>query len=210
MAAFSHNSWCHEHMKHTPHELLIRINPTASITIPEDSISAVQECLQTLQQARSEAQKALQKQSKPVNPSHSFVTGDKVWLDAHHLHIKTPFRKLSPRRYRPYKVLKRMSPVTYHIQLPGTMRIHPVFHVDLLIPHHETEAYGEQYTQPPPVLIDGEQEYTVEEIIADRTHRHKRQYLVKWEGYPDSENSWVNKKDLHTDELLNEYRCSKA
>jgi chromatin segregation and condensation protein Rec8/ScpA/Scc1 (kleisin family) len=83
-----------------------------------------------------------------------------------------------------------------------------VFHVDLLIPHHETDAYGETYSQPPPELIDGEEEYEVEEIITDRydKRRRKRQFLVKWKGYPVSENSWVNEKDLHAPELLTEYR----
>jgi len=77
---------------------------------------------------------------------------------------RTPSRKLSPRRYATYQVYRR-SPSHYRIKLPGTLKMHNVFHVDLLIPHHETEAYGEQYSQPPPELIHGEEEYNVEEII---------------------------------------------
>ena len=45
--------------------------------------------------------------------------------------------------------------------------MHSVFHVDRLIPHYETNAYGEQYSQPPPKLIDGQEKYTVEEILDD-------------------------------------------
>jgi len=87
------------------------------------------------------------------------------------------------------------------------MTIHNVFHIDLLIPYHETEEYSETYTQPPPELIDGEEEYEVEEIINSRQKRHnkKLQYLVRWKGYPLSENSWVDKDDLHAHELLAEY-----
>jgi hypothetical protein len=40
MAEFAHNSWKHEQTKHTLHELIIRINPTASITTPEDKVPA--------------------------------------------------------------------------------------------------------------------------------------------------------------------------
>ena len=40
MAEFVHNSWRHENTKHTPHKFIIRINPTASIRTPEDSIPA--------------------------------------------------------------------------------------------------------------------------------------------------------------------------
>jgi hypothetical protein len=44
------------------------------------------------------------------------------------------------------------------------MRIHNVFHVDLLLPYKETEAYRPVYTRPPLDLIDGEEEYEVESI----------------------------------------------
>ena len=73
------------------------------------------------------------------------------------------------------------------------MRIHNTFHIDLLIPYKETEAYGETYMQPPPELIDGQEEYEVEEIINSRCTRHnkKLQYLVRWKGYLSSDNSWV-------------------
>jgi hypothetical protein len=209
VAEFAHNSWKHEHTKHTPHELITGINPIASIDTPDDSVPAAQERLKQVQESRSDAQKALQRRIKPLNLPRSFVIGDKVWLDARNLKVRTPSRKLSPRRYGPYQVLKQMSPVTYRLQLPKSLRIHDVFHVDLLIPYHETEEHGANYAQPPPELVDGEEEYEVEDIINERTSRRKKQYLVKWAGYPASENSWVNEKDLHSPELLEEYRQSK-
>jgi hypothetical protein len=46
-----------------------------------------------------------------------------------------------------------------------------VFHVDLLTPYHEIEEHGVNYHQPPPELIDGEEEFEVEEIIDERTNR---------------------------------------
>ena len=38
----------------------------------------------------------------------------------------------------------------------------------------------------------------------------RNKYLVSWIGYPTSENSWVDESDIHTPELLEEYRLSKA
>ena len=133
-----------------------------------------------LNESQADAQKALQRRIKPINPSRTFAPGDEVWLDACNLKIRTPFRKLSPQRYGPFKVMQQISPVAYHIELPQTMKIHDVFHVDLLIPHHQTKAYGETYPQPPSELIDGEEEYEIEEIIDQRTNkqRRKKQYLV--------------------------------
>jgi hypothetical protein len=74
--------------------------------------------------------------------SQNFVSGDKVWLDARNLKLTTPSKKLSSQRYGPFEVLQKISPVTYQIKLPQTWKIHNVFHVDLLIPYHEIQAYG--------------------------------------------------------------------
>jgi len=92
------------------------------------------------------------------------------------------------------------------------MRIHDVFHIDRLIPFVSTEAYGAAYSQPPPELIDGEEEYEVEEIIRHRVKGKKRktnEYFVSWKGYPSSENSWVKESDFHAPELLEEYQRSR-
>ena len=43
---------------------------------------------------------------------------------------------------------------------------------------------------PPPELIDGEEEYVVEEIRDSRMFRRRLQYLVKWEGYGTEGNTW--------------------
>ena len=91
------------------------------------------------------------------------------------------------------------------------MKIHNVFHVDLLTPYVETQAYRENYPQPPPEIIDGEEEYEAEMIIDDRYIRQgwkrKKQFLVKWEGYSRSKNSWVNAEDIHAPRLLADYQA---
>ena len=157
------------------------------------------------------AQIALQRHIKVATPPRIFTPGDKVWLDAQHLKIRVPSKKLAPWRYGPFKILKRISPVTYRLLLPSQMKIHNVFHMDLLTPYIETQAYGENYPQPPPEIIDGEEEYEVELIIDDRYIRQgwkrKRQFLVKWKGYPQSENSWVSEEDMHALGLLADYQA---
>ena len=86
------------------------------------------------------------------------------------------------------------------------MKIHNVFHVDLLMPYKETEAYGTPFTRPLPV-IDSKEGYKVEVIVDSRrfTRGQQLQYLVHWKGYPNSDRSWVNHKDLNVPDLLKEY-----
>jgi hypothetical protein len=212
IAEFAHNSWKHEHTKYTPHQLILGINPSANLSIKEDTNPSAYQRLLMIKKARSDAQQSLSKRIKHYTPKRTLSPGDKVMLDSRNLKVNTPSRKLSPRRYGPFKVLKQISPVAYRIELPPSMKIHNVFHIDLLIPYNETEAYGETYTQPPPEIIDGEEEYEIEEIInTRRTGKNKKmQYLVRWKGYPSADNQWVDAKDVHAPELLEEYLSAKV
>lgn len=45
-------------------------------------------------------------------------------------------------------------------------------------------------SEPPSVIIDEEEEYKVEAVLDSRIFRRQFQYLVKWKGYSDAENSW--------------------
>ena len=94
--------------------------------------------------------------------------------------------------------------------LPVTWKIHDVFHVDLLTPYNETDFHGPNFQQPPPDLIEGVEEYEVEQILDSRCHGRGRkvQYLVKWKGYPNFDNQWVNWDNMHADEVIEAFkRC---
>ena len=71
------------------------------------------------------------------------------------------------------------------------MKIHNVFYVSLLEPCKlSTEG---TVPSPPPIEVNGEEEYEVKEILDSRVRHHKLQYLIKWLGYPDLDNEWVPK-----------------
>ena len=105
-----------------------------------------------------------------------------------------------------------MSPVNYQLKLPTQWSIHDVFHIDLLTPYRETELHGSNYSRPAPDLIDNEEEYKVEKILDfwQFGKGRKRQYLIKWKGYPDSDNKWVDHKDIHAPEAIREFKNSKT
>ena len=101
-----------------------------------------------------------------------------------------------------------LSPVTYRLILPEQWKIHPVFHVDLLTPYKETTFHGTNYTRPPPDLINDEEEYEVEQILDSRVRGRSRkvQYLVKWVGYPNSDNQWLDADQLTADDAIREFK----
>ena len=109
----------------------------------------------------------------------------------------------------PFRVLQKLGPVNYRLDLPPTMHIHPIFHVSKLRPYTPpTLHFPTRTSQPvPPIVIEGEEEYEVEAILGQRRRGQQVQFLVKWAGYPTSDNTWEYEKDLrpNASEVVEEF-----
>ncbi|CAG8831910.1 9827_t:CDS:1, partial [Racocetra persica] len=95
----------------------------------------------------------------------------------------------------------------YRLELPETLRIHPVFHISLLKPYHSNEFKNKEITEPIQNIANKTpQEYEVEAILDKRTYYRCLQYLVKWKGYPLYDATWepLNKLDNYRD-LVKEF-----
>ncbi len=138
-------------------------------------------------------------------PKHK--EGDLVWLEGRHLRTNQPTAKLAPKRHSPFPIIQVMSPVNYWLKLPTQWSIHDVFHIDLLTPYQETDIHGLNYSRLAPDLVDNDKEYEVKKILDSWQYGRgcKKQYLIKWKGYPDSDNEWVDKKDIHAPEAIREF-----
>ena len=92
----------------------------------------------------------------------------------------------------PYTIIAEVSTTVYKLDLPGNLRIHPVFHVSLLKHYQETPDNFNRPTPPPAIIIPGieEEEYEVESILDKKLVRTKPHYLVKWKGYPLHDATW--------------------
>jgi Chromo (CHRromatin Organisation MOdifier) domain len=99
-------------------------------------------------------------------------------------------RKLAGKFAGSYEVVQVESPVAVKLSLPSDTKAHPVFHMSMLRPY-VPDTTGERTSPPPePVIVDGFEEYEVEQILAQRRSRNQTQYLVKWKNYPVSDASW--------------------
>ncbi|CAJ0926531.1 unnamed protein product, partial [Ranitomeya imitator] len=126
--------------------------------------------------------------------------GDLVWLSSRFVPMKVSSPKFKPRFIGPYKISEVINPVSFRLALPASFAIHNVFHRSLL--RRYVAPVVPSVDPPAPVLVEGELEYVVEKILDSRISRRKLQYLVKWKGYGQEENSWVFASDVHAADLL--------
>jgi chromodomain-containing protein len=150
---------------------------------------------------------ALNKTAGEVPTPSPYQVGDQVWLEATHLHLPYQSSKLAPKCHGPFSIMKEISLVTYQLHLLMAWNIHDVFHASLLSPYWESTEHRPNYSRPPPDLLKGEEEYKVECII---NHQHfgkarTLQYLIKWKGYLDADNTWEPADQVHAPGLIKAY-----
>jgi len=85
-------------------------------------------------------------------------------------------------------------------------QLHPVFNVVKLTLALDDLITGQKMEDhPPPIIIDREAKWEVEEILDSHWHRRRFQYLIKWKGYSCEHNSWEFASKVSTPGLTTEF-----
>ena len=87
---------------------------------------------------------------------------------------------MKPKREGPFVITEVLGPVTYLLLLLASWQIHNVFHAMLLRKYKENEVYGENFMEPPPELVEGEEVYEVETIL-NHCDSFDQQYNLNWQ-----------------------------
>jgi hypothetical protein len=177
-AEFVLNSRMHSAHQMAPFEVMYGYRPDFTVPVgPPTKFPALNVRLHQLYDVRKDAEAALRREKQVMKETfeagkptpHSFSPGQKVWLSSKDISLSQPSRKLAPRQLGPYEVLERTGELTYRLQLPPSMRQHPVFHVDRLSPWVGNDVNGIEPPPPEPVEVDDDVEYEVGKITGCST-----------------------------------------
>jgi len=216
MAEFAHNNREHSTKGMSPFYITMGYHPKMfPLTFDKTKTPNLDERLIAIGKARDEATAAHENARRIMRERFTgswqpFKQGEKVWLEGTNIRVSHGSKKLSPKRHGPFKITHIYPKHAYRLQLPKSWeqkKIHPVFHASKLTPYRETQEHGRNYTELPPDVIEGEEEWEIEAITGHRLIRGKTEYLVHWKGYPNSEDMWMKAAELkHAQTMLNSYK----
>jgi hypothetical protein len=216
LAEFAYNNAFQASIKCSPFFATYGYHPQFSVHLgidlnPENpAAKEYAECLQAHHDSLIENVKSSQDtQASYYDAKHKhveFAVRDKVWLLSPNIRTEHPSKKLDWKRLGPYVIEQRIGLQAYRLKLSPSMKIHPVFHVSLLDPYKSSAIPDRIQDPPPPVVVDYELEWEVEEILYSRLRRRRLFYKVCWKNYPPSDDSWQPASDLtNSPDLVDEF-----
>ena len=162
----------------------------------------VREMKERHEEARAVLVKSQEEMKRQADRSRKEVEkyriGDKILISTKDFSMelmKRATKKLMEKFIGPYVVRKTVLENMVELELPALLRIHPVVNVRKIVKYRE-QVEGQKKIPPPPVKVDGEKEYEVEEILDRQERRGKMKYLVKWKEYTAEENIWEGLENL--------------
>ena len=127
-----------------------------------------------------------------------YRVGDKVLISMKDFSaelMKRATKKLMEKFIGPYVIRKIVLENAVELELLASLRVYLVVNVRRLVKYRE-QVEGQKKIPPPPVEVDSEKEYEVEEILNRQERRGKMRYLVKWKKYMVEENTWEELENL--------------
>ena len=93
--------------------------------------------------------------------------GQSMLLNTYHLCLKANPGKLKSQYIGPFPVTEAVSTNAFHLALPASMKIHPVFSEALLY------QYNSPITTPAPVEADSKAEHEVHRMLHHRSYTQR-------------------------------------
>jgi len=116
-----------------------------------------------------------------------------------------PSKKLMERYVGPYAIEEVVLSNAVKLQLPSSMRIHPVINVSRIVRYKE-QVKGQKREEGKLVEIKGVEEWEVEKILNKKKIRGVEKYLIQWKEFTVEGDTWERRENLkNAEELIKEF-----
>jgi hypothetical protein len=210
IAEFCHNHHRNAATRMSTFEAVYGRNPTWNLSeekvSQEGNVPAAEGMHSLMTKIWDEAIAAMELHQGIANPIEGLSVGNKVWLLLTNISSKRQSKQLDNRKGGPFTITEKISSHAYRLDLPKTMKVHDVFHKNLLSRFKEDEDFHRRQLKPPPIITEeGEEEYEIDHIVAWEWRKGKLLYQIRWKGYDPIEDTMERaEKFIDLPELLND------
>ena len=206
-AEFAYNTKAHSGTKVSPFEANNSRSPRMGFELRKKGrFEGAERFAKRMEEVQGEAKAALTKVQEEMRRyadrkrggAAEYKVGDLVLLSTRDLKwqmVGQSSEKLVERFVGPYKIKAIISSNIVELELPATVKIHPVVNVSR-IKWYVDQVDGQRKEVPQPVVVEGEEEWKVEKILNKRKIRGKDKFLVRWKGFTAEGDTWESRENL--------------
>ena len=152
----------------------------------KEKVESATEFVERIKKVHEEVEAALKKTQEEIKrytdrsrkKTEKWKKRDRVLLSTKDLVFKErPVRKLIERYIGLYAIEEVISMNAVKLQLPGSMRIHPVVNVSQIVRYKE-QVRGQKKEEGKPVEVEEVEEWEVEKVLNKKKIRGVEKYLV--------------------------------
>ena len=116
-----------------------------------------------------------------------YKVGDEVFLSIKNIKTEKLSKKLNDKNNSSFKI-KKLVGLFYQLELPYTIKIYDVFHLNLLWKAATNPLPGQQNSPPPPTVVNNKEKWEIDNILDAKWCKGGKKVLfqVKWKGYDDN------------------------
>ena len=200
-AEFAYNNKVHAGTKMSPFEVNSGQNPRIEFELrKKGKFEGAEKFAKRIKEVQEEAKAVLGKAQEDMrryadrhrSEAVGYKVGDLVLLSTKDLKwqmVGQSSEKLVEWFIGPYKIKAIISSNVVELELPITVKIHPVVNVSR-IKRYVDQVDGQRKEMPQPVVIEGEEEWEVEKILNKRKIKGKDKFLVWWKGFTVEGDTW--------------------
>ena len=177
-------------------------DPTVRV---EASKQMLEDMAHQIKAVRKDIQAAKDRQKRYADlkrTERKFQEGDRVFLRVRPKRSTLSlgkYKKLSPRYCGPYTIVKNVGSQAYKLDLPEHLKVHNVFHVNLLkqyIPREDHVLNDNQVVMPTQGILQLQPSGILETRERKLRNRVIRDHLVQWKDYPTEDATWEEEASL--------------
>ena len=145
----------------------------------EDITGTMDNILKLMRENAEKSQATMKRHADRHRREISYEVGDQVFLSSKNIITDRPSKKLEDKMLGPFPIVKKVG-TSYELQLPQTMKVHNVFHSNLLRKDPGNPLPGQIQEPPGPIVTADNEEWQLADIVNSRWHYGRLQYRCVW------------------------------